>query len=363
MSNRKTVRMPKSQDPSNNLRYFDPSFVTIQRGETIDWINDDTKDHTLLSHKFGQATDLLRIGPIAPGEIQSRAINYGISRIDYYCSVHPEEVGTIVILEKKEADLTNPERLKMLSNIFNIKPQGIMAHLDSPERKAREEALKGIEQPNALVKYFDPLTFEMLLNPKKHQLQSKCLSTVFWDISGFSDMCNQFVADPSAIVLFLQKYFNEANRIIHKNDGILDKFIGDGVMGYFGYHNNSEIQGAINAINAALELKEKFSVIKNEWIKESDIVSKNAGIDVKCGIHTGDLLFGILETEYRNQITVIGHTVNFASRLEGEAEKDQILISGDTKEKVKALFTFNEKEVEIKSWGKVKVYLVTGKLK
>jgi len=60
---------------------------------------------------------------------------------------------------------------------------------------------------------------------------------------------------------------------------------------------------------------------------------------------------------------VIGHTVNFASRLEGEAEKDQILISGDTKEKVKALFTFNEKEVEIKSWGKVKVYLVTGKLK
>lgn len=62
---------------------------------------------------------------------------------------------------------------------------------------------------------------------------------------------------------------------------------------------------------------------------------------------------------------MIGSTVNFASRLEGEAEKDQILISGETKEKVKSLFTFDEKEkkVEIKSWGKVKVYPVTGKLK
>ena len=336
--------MPKSQHSSTNQKYFDPRFITIQRGETVDWINDDTKTHTLLSHKFGQATDLLRIGPINPGEALSRSIDCEISRIDYRCSIHPEEVGTILILEKKEDDLTNTERLMMLSNVFNIKPTDIMARIDSPERKAREEALEGIEQPNALVRFFDPLTLEMLLNPKKHQLQSKCLSIVFWDISGFSDMCNQFVTDPSTIVLFLQKYFNEANRIIHKHNGILDKFMGDGVMGYFGYYANSDIQGAINAVNAALELNDKFSVIKNEWIKESNIESKNAVINVKCGIHAGDLLFGILETEYRNQITVIGSTVNFASRLEGEAEKDQILISGETKEKVKSLFTFDEKK-------------------
>jgi hypothetical protein len=60
----------------------------------------------------------------------------------------------------------------MLSNVCDIKPPAIMAHLDSPERIARE-ALKGLEQPSALVKYFDPLTFEMLLNPNKYQLQSE----------------------------------------------------------------------------------------------------------------------------------------------------------------------------------------------
>ena len=95
MSDRKTVRMPKSEDPSTNQKYFDPRFITIQRGDTIDWINHDTKNHTLLSHKFRQETDLMRIGPITPGETVSKAINYGVSQIDYRCSIHPEESGTI----------------------------------------------------------------------------------------------------------------------------------------------------------------------------------------------------------------------------------------------------------------------------
>ena len=100
VSEKRVVRMPKSQDASNNMKYFKPRYITIQRGETIDWINDDTRVHTLLSHMFGQTTDLLRIGPIKPGETQSIQINYGISKIDYFCSIHPQEVGTILILEK-----------------------------------------------------------------------------------------------------------------------------------------------------------------------------------------------------------------------------------------------------------------------
>jgi class 3 adenylate cyclase len=58
---------------------------------------------------------------------------------------------------------------------------------------------------------------------------------------------------------------------------------------------------------------------------------------------------------------VIGPTVNFASRLESKAKHEQILISAETKEKVEGIFTFNEKMVEIQSWGKIRAYLVTGK--
>jgi len=152
VSERRTIRMPKFQDPINNLKYFDPRFILIRRGETIEWINDDRENHTILSHTFGQPTGLLRIGPIAPGETQSRQINYGVSKIDYLCSIHPEERGTIEILEKDVDDLTITERYRMLSNTFNIKPPPGMEHLDSPGRRAGEEALTDIEEPKSLVK-------------------------------------------------------------------------------------------------------------------------------------------------------------------------------------------------------------------
>jgi plastocyanin len=83
MTDRKIIRMPKFHDPSNNLKYFEPRFIEIQREETIEWLNDDTKKHTILSHKFGQGTDILKIGPLNPKETKSKTIDYGISKIDY----------------------------------------------------------------------------------------------------------------------------------------------------------------------------------------------------------------------------------------------------------------------------------------
>jgi class 3 adenylate cyclase len=58
-----------------------------------------------------------------------------------------------------------------------------------------------------------------------------------------------------------------------------------------------------------------------------------------------------------------GSTANFASRLEGEAKKDNIIVSAEIKEKVQNIFIFHEEEREIQSWGKVNVYLVTGRVK
>jgi class 3 adenylate cyclase len=59
------------------------------------------------------------------------------------------------------------------------------------------------------------------------------------------------------IVEFLQEYFTKANKIIYKRNGILDKFLGDGIMAYFGYKASDDggIGGAVNSINAAFELQ------------------------------------------------------------------------------------------------------------
>jgi class 3 adenylate cyclase len=76
--------------------------------------------------------------------------------------------------------------------------------------------------------------------------------------------------EPHLIVEFLQEYFTMANKIIHKHNGILDKFIGDGIMAYFGYKDSDDDDGtevAFNSINAAFELQKSFEEIKAEWIE------------------------------------------------------------------------------------------------
>jgi class 3 adenylate cyclase len=81
-----------------------------------------------------------------------------------------------------------------------------------------------------------------------------------WDISSFSKLCNELKNEPHLIVEFLQEYFTNANRIIHRHNGILDKFLGDGIMAYFGYKTSDDggIGGAVSSINAAFELQKSF---------------------------------------------------------------------------------------------------------
>ena len=80
---------------------------------------------------------------------------------------------------------------------------------------------------------------EQINDPNLVNVQNKILTLVSWDISGFSVLCEILKENTQLVVAFLKEYFSEANKIVHKNNGILDKFIGDGVMAYFGFKNQS----------------------------------------------------------------------------------------------------------------------------
>jgi class 3 adenylate cyclase len=107
-----------------------------------------------------------------------------------------------------------------------------------------------------LAKYFDPYLLQLLQNPAILELKDSCLTTVFWDISNFSRLCNKLMKNPEAVTAFLKEYFNEAMDIIRSHRGILDKFIGDGILAYFGYIDDAPDCGAFNATMAAIELRE-----------------------------------------------------------------------------------------------------------
>lgn len=105
---------------------------------------------------------------------------------------------------------------------------------------------------------------------------------------------------------------------------------------------------ASEAVRAALELRQIFKIRKTEWIEtwSKDFSHKNISIDVKCGIHTGSVLFGLLETNSRSQVTIVGSTVNLSSRLESIAENDQIIVSAQVKDLIQGKYDIQKVSLE-----------------
>jgi hypothetical protein len=122
----------------------------------------------------------------------------------------------------------------------------------------------------SLEKYVDPVVLEQIRDPELVTLQNKILTIVFWDLSGFSILCEKLKSHKELIVEFLREYFSEAALIIRKYEGVLDKFIGDGIMAFFGCKEtdvgDNGKKGAISAIKAAIELRYFFDEMKLEWI-------------------------------------------------------------------------------------------------
>ena len=95
---------------------------------------------------------------------------------------------------------------------------------------------------NLLRRYFDPRIFEAIeRDPSLLLIKRRTLTIVFWDIRGFSRLCDNLKANPELIAGFLKDYGDAAAKIIFKHDGVLDKFIGDGVMALFGFLHNDDM--------------------------------------------------------------------------------------------------------------------------
>jgi hypothetical protein len=114
---------------SNVTKYFVPRFVKIMKGDVVEWLNTDTKPHHLV---FSNRPDLSKktIQPNHRLSIQF-SIEFTGKRLDYKCAFHPLEQGTIIIYQKDENQMTNTERIRFLSEVFNIQPPDFLSHQGS----------------------------------------------------------------------------------------------------------------------------------------------------------------------------------------------------------------------------------------
>lgn len=192
-----------------------------------------------------------------------------------------------------------------------------------------------------LRRYFDPRMFDSIDQESSAlELGRRLVTICFWDIRGFTRLCEVLMAYPDLIAGFLREYCDVSARIIFKHRGLLDKFIGDGVMALFGVLNHKDDDGAedaVDAVRAAIELRAEFDLILTKWSEKwARYTPQKIEIGLGCGIHTGDVLVGNVGTEFRDQFTALGSPVNFASRIQGEAGSGEILISQSTAVRVKS---------------------------
>ena len=131
---------------------------------------------------------------------------------------------------------------------------------------------------------------------------------LFADIRGFTARSEQ--AQPEAIIELLNGYFKQMTEVIHKHGGVVDKFIGDGLMAFFGAPQQLE-EPERKSLEAAQEMLLRLHQY-NRSLAEKGMEPVAIGI----GIHTGEVILGYIGSEARNEYTAIGDTVNTASRLE-----------------------------------------------
>ncbi len=181
-------------------------------------------------------------------------------------------------------------------------------------------------------KYIDPRVVEGLIEPQAlaSEGQRRTMTILFCDIKGFSS--NSEDLSPQGLVKVVNRYLTIMSEPIHAQSGIIDKYIGDGIMAYWGPPFNEEGQHARLASFAALDMIGRIGALNDDLLEQLDVRRLPVPLDMRIGIATGKVVVGSIGSELMMNYTVIGDTVNLASRLEGanKVYGCRILVSEET---------------------------------
>ena len=165
-------------------------------------------------------------------------------------------------------------------------------------------------------KYIDPQVVKGLIDQPALAVEGKrrIMTVMFCDMKGFSALSEGMT--PQGLVKVMNSYLTAMSAPIHDHQGILDKYIGDAIMAYWGPPFVDEAEQARLACLAALDMVRGIGLLRQELPELLGVRNMPMELDIRIGIATGEALVGSIGSEFMMSYTVMGDTVNLASRVE-----------------------------------------------
>jgi adenylate cyclase len=213
---------------------------------------------------------------------------------------------------------------------------------------AFNEMVKGLKDREKVKatfsRYIDARVVRHLLEPGNADLAGdrRTMTVLFADIADFSSISERLT--PQALVKLINAYLTEMADAIRAEDGVIDKFIGDAVMAYWGPPFVAGDEQALRACRAAMRCLDRLPAFQRQV---PEIVGLRTGapvIDIRIGVSTGPMVVGNIGSEDSRNFTIMGDAVNLGSRLEGVCKMYGVrcLVSDGTRAAVGDAMEFRE---------------------
>ena len=166
-------------------------------------------------------------------------------------------------------------------------------------------------------RYIDPRIAEGLLGETAiaaTEGQRRVMTVMFCDMKGFTALSEGVT--PQGLVKIMNRYLSTMSEPIHAHRGVIDKYIGDGIMAYWGPPFVGEAEQAKCACSAAIDMISRLDTLRKELPELLGLRTIPVDCDLRIGIATGETLVGSIGSEYMMSFTVMGDTGNLAARLE-----------------------------------------------
>lgn len=233
------------------------------------------------------------------------------------------------------------ELLIRIGNLLKLRRQeSELTRLNRELQAKISEQLKDIMRKEKLAHFFPQKLVKWIISSDKGDMitsEKKLLTIFFSDLTGFTELAEKTV--PETMQNLLNEYFSAMLSIIEQYDGTLDKFIGDGIMVFFGAPEDmDEKEQAVRAVSMAAAMHQRMKKLTKKWTG----MGIRHNIKVRMGIHQDYVLVGNFGSTQLMEYTVIGSGVNLANRLESYCPPEKILVSDPVRKHTENIFKYGK---------------------